>query len=74
MWHAVSIAIELESQIFVNQRFDRVAVVVRNDGQRTEGLGLEALYRALPCLAVQSLVGDFCSAIAAPGGSHHADR
>ena len=46
--HAVSIAVELQSQIFVNKRLDGVAVIVGNDGQRPEGFRLGSDLPAAP--------------------------
>ena len=43
----------------MDQRFGRVAVVVRNDRQRPQRFRLEAIQRALAGLAMQALIGDF---------------
>ena len=58
MGHAVAIAVELQAQVFVNQRLDGVAIILRNDRQRAEGIGLETIDGALSRFAVQSPVGD----------------
>ena len=58
----------------MDQRLDGVAIIVGDDRQRAQGFGLETIDRALAGFAMQALVGDFCRATAAPGGSHRADR
>ena len=57
--HAVAIAIELHAEIFVHERFDCVAVIVRDDRQRVQRGGLKAIDGPLPGFAMQPLVGDF---------------
>ena len=58
MRHAVAIAVELQSHVFVNQRLDGVAIVRRDDRQTSEGIGLETIDWALSRFAVQAPVGD----------------
>jgi hypothetical protein len=43
----------------VHESLDRVAVIVRDDRQRTQGLGLKSVDGALPRFPVLSLVGGF---------------
>ena len=57
--NAVTIGIEGEPEVLMDQSFGRVAVIVRNDRQRPEGFALESVERAFAGLAVQALVGDF---------------
>ena len=58
MRHAVAIAVELQSHVFVNQRLDGVAIIRRDDRQTSEGIGLETIDGALSRFAVQSPIGD----------------
>ena len=58
MRHAVAIAVELQSYVFVNQRLNGVAIIRRDDRQASESIGLETIDRALSCFAVQAPVGD----------------
>ncbi len=58
MRHAVAIAVELQSHVFVNQRLDGVAIIRRDDRQTSESIGLETIDWALSRFAVQSPVGD----------------
>ena len=74
MRHAVAIAIELQAQIFVDQRLDGVAIIIRDDRQRAEGIGLEAIDGSLSGFTVESPIGDLGRATVAPGGSHRAGR
>jgi hypothetical protein len=55
----VTVSIEVQAEIFVDESFHGIAIVVRNDRQRTQGIGLESIDGALTGFAVQSLVGDF---------------
>ena len=55
---AVSIAIELQAEILVDQSLRRVTVIVRDHRQRTQGIGPEAIDRLLSCLVVEALVGN----------------
>src|SRR5205823_6581970 len=57
--HAVAVAVKLQSNIFVDQQFRAVAVVIRNDRQRLERSGLKAIDGPLARLAVLALIGDF---------------
>lgn len=59
MGNAVPIAIEAKPEIFLNRGFGRVAVVVRNDRQRTQCFGFEAIHRTFAGLAVRASIGDF---------------
>lgn len=43
--------------IFVDERFDGVAIVIGDDRQGTQGFGLEPIHRAFSRLAMQSLIG-----------------
>ena len=56
----VTVAVERQTQVFVDQRFGGVAVVVRDDRQWPQSLGLETFERALTRLAMYPLIGDFC--------------
>jgi hypothetical protein len=55
----VAIPVEGQTEIFVDKRVGRVAVVVRNDRQRPQRFRLEALQRTFAGLAMQALIGDF---------------
>jgi len=58
MRHAVAVGVELNPQIFVDQRLHRVAVIIGNR-QRAQSFRLEAVHGPLPCFAMLALVGDF---------------
>src|ERR1700684_3930146 len=58
MRHAIAIAVELQSYVFVDQRLDGVAIIRCDDRQTSEGVGLEAIDWTLSRFAVQSPVGD----------------
>src|SRR5712691_1590688 len=57
--NAITVAVEREPEILMYQRFRRVAVIVRNDRQRTQRFRLETVQRALAGLTMQALIGDF---------------
>lgn len=59
VWHTIAIGIKPKSEILVNEGFAGVAVVVRDDGQRPQGLRLETIERPLARLAVHALISDF---------------
>jgi hypothetical protein len=59
MRHAVAIAVEREPEIFVNQCFGGLAIVVGNDRQGTQRFRLESIQRPLPCLTMLTLIGNF---------------
>jgi len=54
----VTIAVECQAEIFVDERFGDVAVIVRNDRQRFESFGLKAFQRPLTGFAMHPLIGD----------------
>jgi hypothetical protein len=56
--HATAVSIEGQSQIFVHQNFDVVAIVRCEEWQRPNCLGLEAVIGELACLAMLATVGD----------------
>src|ERR1700730_18137272 len=56
--HTVAIAVELHTEVFVYERFDTIAVIVRNDWQWFQRGRLKAVYRPLPGFAMLPLVGD----------------
>ena len=58
MRHAVAIAVELQSDIFVDQRLDGVAIIRRDDRQTSESIGLETIDGTLSRFAVQAPIGD----------------
>jgi hypothetical protein len=49
----------VQTEILVDERHHRIAMVVRNDRKWTQGIGLKSIDGALACFAVQSLIGDF---------------
>jgi hypothetical protein len=58
--HTVAVSIEVQTQVFVDERLHLVAIVIGNDGQGAEGIGLESIDRPLSRFAVLTLVSDFC--------------
>jgi hypothetical protein len=59
MGDAVTIAIELQAEIFVDQSLRRVPVIVKDHRQRAQGIGPEAVDGSLPGLLMEAHVGDF---------------
>src|SRR5215813_4993017 len=57
MRHTVTIAVELQAHVFMDQRLDGVAVVRCDDRQRTERTRLEAVDRSLTRFPVHTLIG-----------------
>ena len=72
-WHAVAIAVEGEPDIFVDQRFGRVAVIGQQSRQRSQRLRLKTFIGWLAGFAVLALVGDLLSHWRA-WRSHRPDR
>src|SRR5215831_8863653 len=58
MGYAVAVAIKLYAQILVDECFDGVAVIVRDDWKRPQCFGLKAIYRTLAGFAMEPLVSD----------------
>ena len=72
--HAVAIAIELQSYVFVDQSLDGVAII-RNDGwQLRRASGWKRSMGRSPRFAVQSPIGDLIQPTHAPGGSRRGGR
>ena len=64
MRHTVAIAIELHAEIFVHERFDLIAMIVRNDRQWFQRGRLKTLQGPLPGFAMLPRVGDFSKPLA----------
>ena len=62
--HAIAVAIESQSEIFVNQGFGNIAVVGREQWQGPQRLGLETIIGSLAGFAVLASVGDFLQPLA----------
>jgi hypothetical protein len=58
--HTVAIPLEVQTEVLVNQRLYLVPIVVGDDRQGAQSIGLESIDGALTCFAVQALIGDFC--------------
>ena len=74
MRHAVAIAVELQAEIFVDQRLDGVAIVVRDDRQRAQGFGAGSDRWGARGFRGAGADWRLRPATAAPGGSHRAGR
>jgi hypothetical protein len=59
MRHAVAVGIELNPEIFVDQRFHRVAVIIGDHRQWTQRFRLETIDGPLSGFAMLALIGDF---------------
>ncbi len=57
-WGAVTIAVELQTNVLLHQGFGGVAVIGSEGGERPETIGTEAITRPLTGLTMQALVGD----------------
>src|SRR5262249_33827568 len=60
MGDTVTVPVELNAQILVDQGVDSVAIVIGDDGQRPQRLCLKAIHRPLTSFTMQALIGDFC--------------
>jgi hypothetical protein len=65
--HTVAVAIELQADVFVNESFDRVAMIGRDDRQGAQNCGLKSVDGALAGFPLP-LVGDFGAESDADGG------
>src|SRR6202008_361555 len=57
-WHAVAVAIERQSEIFVDQSFCAVPIIRCNPRQSSQSLGLKAGFGSLSGFAMVALVRD----------------
>ena len=57
--HTITISIEVQTEVFIDKRLHRVAMIIGNNRQRTQGVGLKPIDGALAGFTVQPLVGDF---------------
>jgi len=57
--NTITIAIESQPEVLVDERFGGVAVVIGNDRQWPQCFRLEAFQRPFAGLAMQALIGDF---------------
>jgi len=57
--HAVTVAVEVQTVIFVDKSFDGIAMVIGDHRQGPQGLGLEPIDGAFSRFAVHPLMGDF---------------
>ena len=62
--HAVPVAIEGETQIFMNERFGGIAVIGSIAGRGRESFGLETFVGRLAGFAMLALIGDFFQPLA----------
>ncbi len=56
---AVTIAVELQAKVLVDEGLDGITVIRCERRQRAKRVGAEAVHRTLASLAMQPLVGDF---------------
>jgi hypothetical protein len=56
--HAVTIAVEVQAEIFVNQSVNGVAVVGSDCRQWSKRIRLEPFFRQLTCFAMSTTIGD----------------
>src|ERR1019366_9158772 len=64
MRHAVAIAVELQTDVFMHQRLDGISVVGHDDRQRTERGRHKTVDRPLSCFAMHPLIGDLLQPLA----------
>ncbi len=57
--HTVAVSVEVQTEVFVDERLYLVAIVIGDDRQGAQSTGLESIDRPLARLAVLSLVSDF---------------
>jgi hypothetical protein len=57
--HTVAVAIELDPQIFADERIGGIAVIGNQGRHREKRLDNESLVRTFARLAMQPLIGDF---------------
>ena len=57
--HTVAVPIEVQTEVFVDERLHLVAIVIGDDRQGAQSIGLESIDGSLARFAVLSLVGDF---------------
>ncbi len=62
--NAITVPIEGDPEILMDQRFRRVAVIVRNARQRTQRFRFKTVQRAFAGLAMQASIGDFAQPLA----------